>query len=337
MESETAAFARRAEVHRPRLQLVAARMVGDAAEAEDIVQESLLRAYLGQSQLRDPERFGAWLVGIVLNVARMALRRRVAYDRALARVAAAPVALADEPDDSSRVRDALAVLPSHERDVVVLHYVDGLACDEVAAVLHTTPGAVRVRLHRARARLRDELEPTIRTKEITMIEMRLDDVLVRMEDDETIAGDQRIVVLRDESGERMLPIWIHAAEGNSLAVKLRGETTPRPMTSDLLAQIVQRFGARVERVVVTRLHEKTFYASITLAVDGSNEELDARPSDALNLAVRTSAPIFVEENVLDEAAVGPDELQAKIESESGDAGWRSLSAELLRRLHAPPK
>jgi hypothetical protein len=342
VESDFAAFARLAEPHRPRLQLVATRMLGDAAEAEDLVQEALLRAYLGLTQLRDVERLGAWLVGIVLNLAKMALRRRIAYERALARVGMPAPHVDDEREVLTLVREALRLLPPAERDAVVLHYVDGFSCDEVAAVLGTSPGAIRVRLHRARAQLRDELAVTTR-KERTMVEMRLEDVLVRIGDDEKIAGEQRIVLLRDDERERVLPIWIGSAEGNSLAVELHGESTPRPMTSDLLAQLVRLFGATVERVTVTRLHENTFYASITLAVDGRTEELDARPSDALNLAVRTAAPILVADDVVDEAALDVEGLAAKFDDVAQSAGtelppgeWRSLSAELVRALHAPP-
>lgn len=343
------AFGRLAEEYRPRLRLVVQRMLGEADEAEDLVQETLLRAYVGLTQLREADRFGAWLVGIGLNLARMTLRRRVARERALARVAAGPVQYV-ETEALTLVRDVLEVLPRGERDAVVLYYIDGLACDEIAEVLGSSPGAVRVRLHRARARLRAQLaplaphEPTKREGEEPMIEMRLADVLVRLGDGEKVVADQRIVLLEEGDGGRVLPIWIGAAEGNALAVKLHSEPTFRPMTSDLLAQLVQLFGARVERVAVTRLHEKTFYASITLAVDGRTEELDARPSDALNLALRTAAPILVAADVLEEAAVGRDALDEKLEQEVSWADvelepgeWRSLSAELVRELHRPPQ
>jgi RNA polymerase sigma factor (sigma-70 family) len=343
---DTRAFAELVDGDRERLRLLAARMLGDGTEAEDVVQETLLRAYLGLTDLRDPARFGAWLAGITLNLARMTLRRRATYERALARVG--PISNPDVFEERDLVRHAVEVLPARERDVVVLHYVEGLACDEIAELLGTTPGAVRVRLHRARAHLREELaplaprEPEFEPKEETMIEVRLEDVLVRVapEDAGKVVGDQRIVLLREAEGERLLPIWIGGAEGNALAFRLRGESTLRPMTSDLLAELVRLFGARVERVAVTRLHEKTFYGVITLAVDGRTEELDARPSDALNLAVRTAAPILVDAAVLEEAAIAPDDLSAKVdefESQELEPGeWRSLSAELLHALHRPP-
>jgi bifunctional DNase/RNase len=249
------------------------------------------------------------------------------------------------------VRESIALLPSSEREVVALHYVDGLSCEEVGALLGVSPGAVRVRLHRARARLRNELAPFAfeekpdAGEERVMSEVKVDDVLVRVAGDDDVVEDQRLVLLKEAGGDRVLPIWMGAAEGNALAFRLRDEQSTRPMTSDLLAQVVRVVGARVEGITVTRLHEKTFYASITLAVAGRTEELDARPSDALNLAVRTSAPISVADEVLDEAAVSADAVEDEIADKEREFGadptrpgeWRSLSAELLRGLHRWPR
>jgi hypothetical protein len=320
-------------------------MVGE--EAEDLVQEALLRAYLGLSQLRDPARFGAWLCGIAVNLAKMRLRRRALE----ARVVAEP-SLDGRFEDRELlrlVRDAVDVLPAGQREVVLMHYIDDLSCDEIAALLGSSPGAVRVRLHRARQQLREELAvlaPTPKPKEeIRMIEVRLEDVVVRIAEGDPmqLVTDKRIVLLKESDGERLLPIWVGPPEGDALALRLTGETTPRPMTSDLMAELVRVTGARVERVVVTSLREKTFYAVIALAVDGRVDELDARPSDALNLAVRLGAPIFVEESVLAESGMSPDDYAARLEAQAGEAGfelppgeWRSLSAELLRSLYAAP-
>ena len=227
-----------------------------------------------------------------------------------------------------------------------MHYVDDLSCDEIAALVGSSSGAVRVRLHRARQQLREELAvfaPTPKPKEeIRMIEMRLEDVVVRVaEGDPTkLVADQRIVLLKEKDGERLLPIWVGPPEGDALALHLTSEPTPRPMTSDLTAEVVRVVGARVERVVVTSLREKTFYAVIAIAVDGRIDELDARPSDALNLAVRLGAPIFVEEEVLEQNAMLSDDVAARMNEEANKSDaelppgeWRSLSAELLRSLY----
>ncbi|MDQ3894631.1 MAG: DUF151 domain-containing protein [Actinomycetota bacterium] len=351
LAGEPAAFAALAERNRARVEAVVERMVGD--DAEDVVQEALLRAYLGLSQLRDPARFGAWLCGIAANLAKMRLRRRAlerkrSLSRALDQLAAEPAidGSFEELELLDLVRDALDVLPPRWREVVLLHHIDGLSCEDIAAALGSSSGAVRVRLHRARERLRRELaalaSASTPKEEIGMIEMRLEDVIVRVAEDDPmkVVADQRIVLLKQAGSERVLPIWIGAAEGNSLALRLTGETTPRPVTSDLMAELLRVTGARVERVAVTSLREKTFYAVIAVAVDGRVDELDARPSDALNLAVRVGAPIFADEAVLEQSALPPGEIAARLDEEASKADhelppgeWRSLSAELLRSLY----
>jgi bifunctional DNase/RNase len=175
-----------------------------------------------------------------------------------------------------------------------------------------------------------------------MIEMRLEDVIVRVAEDDPmkVVADQRIVLLKEADGDRLLPIWIGAAEGNSLALRLTGETTPRPVTSDVMVELLRVTGARVERVAVTSLREKTFYAVIAVAANGRVDELDARPSDALNLAVRVGAPIFVDDDVLEQGATPAGDLHAWLDAEADKADhelppgqWRSLSAELLQSLY----
>ncbi len=155
-----------------------------------------------------------------------------------------------------------------------------------------------------------------------------------------VVADQRIVLLKEADGDRLLPIWIGAAEGNSLARRLTGETTPRPVTSDVMVELLRVTGARVERVAVTSLHEKTFYAVIAVAANGRVDELDARPSDALNLAVRVGAPIFLDDGLLEQCATPPDNIPARLDAEADEADhelppgeWRSLSAELLQSLY----
>jgi uncharacterized protein len=176
-----------------------------------------------------------------------------------------------------------------------------------------------------------------------MIEMRLEDVFVRVAiDDATkLVSEKRVVVLKEADGGRLLPIWIGAAEGNSLALRLSAEQTPRPVTSDVMTELVRVIGARIERVAITELREKTFYALIAVADDGRTHEIDARPSDALNLAVRVGAPIFVAESVIDQCALPAGDVESALEAEAEKGGdelapgrYRSLSSELLRRLYS---
>jgi bifunctional DNase/RNase len=107
-----------------------------------------------------------------------------------------------------------------------------------------------------------------------------------------------IIILRDGDGQRILPIWVGVFEANAIALQIENVQTPRPMTHDLLRNVIQDLSARVERIVVTDLKENTFYAVIHLRSDGAAVVVDARPSDAIALALRASAPIFVEESVI---------------------------------------
>src|ERR1700716_2653563 len=117
-----------------------------------------------------------------------------------------------------------------------------------------------------------------------------------------LVGKQPIVLLKTADGNRYLPIWIGQPEAAAILMKLQGATTPRPLTHDLVTDMLGQLDARVGRITVTELRENTFYASITLQQDGSEIEIDSRPSDAIALAVRADAPIFAADRVIEEAA-----------------------------------
>jgi bifunctional DNase/RNase len=110
-----------------------------------------------------------------------------------------------------------------------------------------------------------------------------------------------IVILRDKDGNRVLPIWVGIFEANAIALQIENVSTPRPMTHDLLRNVIHDLKASVQKVVVCDLQENTFYALIYLAMNGETVAIDARPSDAIALALRARAPIFVEESVIDNA------------------------------------
>jgi bifunctional DNase/RNase len=118
-----------------------------------------------------------------------------------------------------------------------------------------------------------------------------------------MVGKQPIVLLKTADGNKFLPIWIGHPEAAAILMKLQGAATPRPMTHDLFTEILGQLEARVVRIAVTELRENTFYALITVAVDGAELEIDSRPSDAIALAVRAGAPIFAAEAVIEESAI----------------------------------
>lgn len=127
-------------------------------------------------------------------------------------------------------------------------------------------------------------------------------------------SNQPVILLRpleDEPGiSRLLPIWIGHPEATAILLAIEGVETPRPMTHDLLAQVVDALDTYVERIEITRVDEGTFYAGIVLRSEERSRIVDARPSDSIALAVRTGSPIYVAEDVLDSAAVIDDDVQA---------------------------
>ncbi len=360
LAGDPAAFGVLVRRHRGAAAAVAGRMLRNREETEDVVQDAVLQAYLGLAQLRAPGRFAGWLCGIAVNLAKMRLRAPRRSWISLEELAGGrrvpprvngfgggpvPDQAVETLELLELVRAAVDVLPPAQREVVLMHYLDGFSCEEIAVLLGRSPGAVRVRLHRARAQLRERLSITLETrKEIsTMVEVTIQDVVVRVLSEDGEGGEpRRIILLREKDGDRVLPIWVGAAEGDALALQLASEQMPRPMTADLMARLLEASGTRVEHVAVSRLVEQTFYASIAVETAGRREELDSRPSDALNLAARVGAPIFVHEDVLAESGIsapGDDELMARLDEEAELHGlavepgeWRSLSPELVKSL-----
>lgn len=119
-------------------------------------------------------------------------------------------------------------------------------------------------------------------------------------------SSQHVVILREADAERYLPIWIGSWEAQSIAMRLQGVETERPLTHDLLTTMLAELGATIRHIIVSDLADETFRARIVLIHGGDDYEVDARPSDAIALAVRTSAPIFATEAVLDRAGVFPE-------------------------------
>ena len=118
-----------------------------------------------------------------------------------------------------------------------------------------------------------------------------------------LVGKQPIVLLKTADGNRFLPIWIGHPEAAAILMKLQSHTAPRPMTHDLVTDMLEQLGAQVTRITVTELRENTFYAQITVQQDGSEVEIDSRPSDAIALAIRADAPIFAADRVIEESAI----------------------------------
>ncbi len=130
-----------------------------------------------------------------------------------------------------------------------------------------------------------------------MVEMTVESVRINLQ------TSQRVVILKATKQERYLFIWIAHTEAYAIAIELQGTSSQRPLTHDLLKNVIQELGAKIESVVISDLIDDIFYARIILDVSGRHVEIDSRPSDAIALAVRSKTPIFVEESVLERAGV----------------------------------
>ena len=312
---DRAAFAALAERHQAAL-LRACRGSADAA------QEALLIALRGLGGLRDDEAFGPWLCGIGRNLRRAERRTPAPLP--------AHEGIYETPDIALRqaVLTAVAALPPGQRDAVALFYLADLSHAEIAARLGISVGAVKTRLHKARAALQARLADLRREPHAmpTTVPMRVADV--------RDGGDLHVVLLEEHEGARRLPIWIGAAEATTLASRLHDVEGPRPGTYRFAADLLAAAGSGLEEVRIVRLADTIFYAEARLR---GGSVVDARPSDALNLALATGAPILVDEAVLAQAAEGEREIADELERAlASERDARAIADEARERFAALP-
>lgn len=143
-----------------------------------------------------------------------------------------------------------------------------------------------------------------------MIEVTIDSIRV------SLMSQHRVVVLREIDSDRYLPIWIGPFEADAITIQLQGVQVARPLTHDLLKSMIDQMGAKISHVMVSELKNDTFYARIVMDINGKSMEVDARPSDAIALAVRVSAPLFVAEEVMDAASIVPEQSLEEAEVET---------------------
>lgn len=322
--------------HGAALARACARSLGDAATAADVAQDAALVGWLQLDRLRDPARFGAWLAGIGRMLALRTLRERAIARDALTRDGTLPERVAAAGDDpaeralsaerAAELAAAIAALPPGQRDALVLFHLADLPQDAIAARLGTAPGAVRTRLHKARAALRARLRaPSPPTEEGPMPETAVPARIVDVR--RTPAGRHVVLLAADD---REVPIWIGAHEAEALAAGLQDVQLPRPSAHALALSLVRAAGRTPTAVRITRLDDAIFYAEVVL--DGE-AAVDARPSDALVLAIAAGVPIEIDRVVLDATrAPAPFEYAEDLEAARDGAG--SLAAELRADMAA---
>ena len=303
---------------------IALRMIGAEDAAQDLVQEAMLQAYLSLNDLRNEESFRSWLYGIVLNVSKSYLReekRRSRFNEILkedqAEVLWNSGSATDDPQQISIERElhrlvlsAIEELPEASREAARLYYYESLTLHEIAAIHGAAPGAIKVRLHRARKHLREKLhhvypeikpEPRAKERSKTMIKANIVDL---------VKSDHKyVVLLQDKAHGKILPMWIGPLEGTAIAMGLRAYPTARPMTFDFMIRLLDTLGAQLEEVRVEVLKDSIFYGIAKVRIGNESKEVDARPSDVLALAVRTNSPIYVAEEVMQQAGVDLTEYE----------------------------
>jgi RNA polymerase sigma factor (sigma-70 family) len=318
------AFAALVERHRPMVVSVVSRLASSDSFAADAAQESAIRALIGLDRLRSPERFGAWYVGIALNVARRWLRDVAAAplpEELIDTQQLDPAVLAEAAEMAQAIRRAVCELPPGQRDATLAFYWQGLTQAEAALELGVSPQAVKARLHQARNSLNTRLAPLIRTEEeypMTTTDIPgpnfVDAEVIEVRRSATTEPGRglHVIVLKEKNGDRSLPIYVGVPEAIALASSLQAVDTPRPMAYQFSANLLAAASARTREVRITRLAEGTFYAEVIVDSAAGSATVDARPSDALNLAVLINAQIRIDTNLLDD----PEAIR--------HSGWREF-------------
>ena len=321
-QGERRAFDELIARHQPIALSLAIRIVGDRERGLELSQEALLHAYLSLERLRKPNSFRAWLCGIVVNLCKNHLRRP--------RVETVPLELlsggrnfdslpfsarAPQPQEVAQAREthrlilaAIAQLSPANQKAVLLYYFEQLSVREIASLLQISVPAVKGRLHKSRRQLRAQLhstfaEPqlrpsTIQTRRRQMIPVSVIDIAIPAPE-----SSHRELILMDEGGRRLLPIWIGPYEADNIALNLQGIDPSRPMTYTFMAGLLDKASVQIESVAVSALVDEAFYATVHAQRGEDAFAIDARPSDAIALALNTHSPIFVDAEVMATAAV----------------------------------
>jgi uncharacterized protein len=157
-------------------------------------------------------------------------------------------------------------------------------------------------------------------KESTVIEVFVESIRVNM------TNYRRVVMLKEKTGQRYLPIWIGHFEADAIAIPMQNVPVTRPLTHDLLGSVISSLGGKVTQVIINELAEETFFAKLVVDANGRHVEVDSRPSDAIALAIRAKVPIFVEDSVLDQAGMV---FESEGDKDESDAEPKAVPAETI--------
>jgi RNA polymerase sigma factor (sigma-70 family) len=346
------AFGLLLERHQAGALAMARRMIADGDVARELVQEAMLAAYLSLSSLQQAERFQSWLYGIVINICRNHLRRwrhdplsLEAITGGLDATHVLLIARAPDPQTMVEARElhdlvltAIDTLSTKNREAVLLYYFEQLSLLEIGALLGISISAIKGRLHKSRQQLKEyfaSLEPleivapamalSKQERKDEMVEVQVADVIVQEKEQHAL----HTVILLDKEGQRILPIWVGPFEGHSIAIQLLGNPMPRPMSYDFMANLLKASGARIDVIQISGLQEATYYATAIVRVGETEHPIDARPSDAIALALRLGSQIYVAEEVLARAG---QKIPEKFQDKLGRKGLEQIASQLQEQM-----
>jgi RNA polymerase sigma factor (sigma-70 family) len=300
------AFGQLVERYQQMVGHIAKKMITDEWVARELAQEAILQAYLSLDHLRDASRFKSWLYGITLNICRSYLHDQKMDMFSLETIMGGvrsdivtnfdntvdPQTIAEAHDLNRLVLDAIDELSSRDKEATLLFYFEQLTLQEIAALSGVSVGAIKGRLHRARKQLQERLSMVYipeQRKERRKMNLRQVTIEAVREHPGT---RQCFLVLKDDDDARLV-ICIGRSEALTIAAGLTKISPPRPMTAHLMVSLFEVTGLQLKEMRIEGCKDDIFYAAITVADGQRDYDLDARPSDAIDMAVMMKRPIFV--------------------------------------------
>lgn len=297
------------------------RILHDRALAEDLAQDAMLQAYLSINNLKNSDSYASWLYGIVRNLCYSHLRKQASgsavvldeldewhVDKEFYRSGAQweddPVRVAERRLNKSAIENAIEKLAPKRKEAAALFYLEQMSIQEIAQRLAVSETAVKSRLFQARKQLQTQLSSLyfetvcLAKRHIDVEKRKIDMVKIDSVHTFTREDNQAIVLFVAKESLRCLQMWIGMDVGHALGLILKGEETPRPLTHNTMAQMVELLDATVARVEVNALKDTTFFGTIYVERNGESRQLDARPSDAVTLALVAGAPIYIADEVM---------------------------------------
>ena len=327
---DKAAFSHLIKRHQTLALGLAQKMMSRRDIAQELMQEAFLQAYLSLDRLRDDDKFQSWLCGITINVCRSHIRHQkmnfLSFEEIMGgmkingdvfgSVFPSPMKVAQEQELYNLVLEAVNSLSPKNRTTVLLFYFEQLTIDEISALLNSSATAIKGRLYKSRKQLKAKLlpfylenNPVVSTNQNTkfMIEVTVADVFMPST---STTLQSSIVVLWDEANRRFLNIFVGIPSGETIAHILTKTPMTRPMTLQFMSNMLKAANAYLESVRIESLREDIYYATVSLGCNGQVREVDARPSDAIALALLMNSPIYVNEAVMKEASIkAPPEVE----------------------------